>query len=117
VPRTLFDVVTAMQAADVDITGGPSAWDYVFGGCTIAAAVLAVIAIWFAVKAGRDLVQDRRHVFELGLPLEIHKQVQLYSATGGPTSLASMYVRLRPEDELPTFRAILGVRSIISVPN
>jgi len=60
----------------VHVTAGPTPWDYVVGGCTIAATVDAALAIYLALRAGRDLVEDRRHAFELGVLLDILRNHQ-----------------------------------------
>ena len=57
----------------VHVTAGPTPWDCVVGGCTSAATVVAALAIYLALRAGRDLVEDRRHTFALGVLLDIYE--------------------------------------------
>jgi multisubunit Na+/H+ antiporter MnhF subunit len=95
--RNLFAVVIAMQPTTVRMTGGPSWWDYVVGVSTILASVLALIAIWFAVKAGRDLVHDRRQVFELGVLVDVYETLETTLSDFGFIAR----VRLLPKAELP----------------
>ncbi|HEY3715688.1 MAG TPA: hypothetical protein VGL39_14275 [Jatrophihabitantaceae bacterium] len=83
------------QPIDVHVTGGPNGWDYVVGTCTIAATVLALIAIGFALKAGRDLVHDRRQVFELGILFELYER--LNGGVRPPEPGLLMRVRLLPQ--------------------
>jgi hypothetical protein len=90
----------AARLVNVHVTGGPTPWDYVVGGGTIAAVVAAVVALTFAAKAGSDLVHDRRQTFELSILLEIYRLTEAYS---GP-DVVRVHASLLPRDELPTLR-------------
>ncbi len=94
----------ATQPIDVHVTGGPSGWDYAVIFSTIAAAALALVAIWFAVKAGRDLVHDRRQVFELGILLDLYEKVQVL-----PPQEVTLQARVRlvHEAELPALHELV----------
>lgn len=91
---------------DVHVTTQPSGWDYVVGVSTILASVLALIAIWFAVKAGRDLVHDRRQAFELGILLALYEQTQALSSIPVDRTMQAR-VRLVPPAELPSLHELV----------
>jgi hypothetical protein len=55
--------------------------DYLGAFSTAGATILALAALTFAVKAGRDLIHDRRDTFELQILRELYDAVDAGSAT------------------------------------
>ena len=63
------------RVIQVHVTNGHDWLDLLVGVGTALAAIAAVVAILLGVKAGRDLVRDRRQTFELGVLLQVHQIV------------------------------------------
>lgn len=84
----------------VHITGGPTPWDYVVGSATILATVVGFIAIVLALKAGNDLKQDRRNVFELGVLLDLLERIGKSGSVSSDIHFHT-YAKLLPESEIP----------------
>jgi hypothetical protein len=96
-----------MVAESIRVTGGPAPWDYVVGACTVAATVIGLIAIVLALRGRTELIEDRRHTFELRVLLELLDLIE-----NQPYPHHSVQVRTRagllPAREVPALLEWLG---------
>lgn len=91
--------------------------DYVGAFSAAAAAVFAIAALFFAIKAGRDLVHDRRDTFEIGILREMLAYLDMPDeATAQPSWLNQFSTladligeEMQAVDELASLGPVLGL--------
>jgi hypothetical protein len=99
--------------------------DYLGAFSAAVAAVLALGALYFAVKAGRDLVHDRRDTFEIGILREmlsyLDEGLGLYWPQFSTSKFSTLYdlvgENLPAVDELLGKQANLDISEVLIQPS
>jgi hypothetical protein len=88
---------------DGDLASTLASW------ATVAAIIVAVIALWVAVQARKDLVRERRYDFELDLLRRLIDLNEKYGPATFTSPESSVLVRMLPAHEFPLLTLTAGL--------